>query len=66
MFLVSDSQTIAQELSEKLSKVFIELESIEADKAPSRAAKILCGLGFSPSDQKKKTKYFDYFIFKFI
>jgi hypothetical protein len=57
MFLVSDSQTIAQELSDKLSKVFIELESIEADKAPSRAAKILCGLGFSPSDQKKKTKY---------
>ena len=52
----SDSQSVAQELSEQLSKVYIELESIEADKAPSRAAKILCGLGFSPADQKKKTK----------
>lgn len=30
---------------------------MESDKAPPRAAKILCGLGFSPADQAKKTKY---------
>jgi ATP-binding cassette subfamily F protein 3 len=43
-------------LNQELSLVYADLEAIEADKAPSRAAKILCGLGFSPSDQHKKTK----------
>lgn len=45
-------------LQEQLSQVYADLESIDSDKAPSRAAKILCGLGFSPDDQKKKTKDF--------
>jgi ATP-binding cassette subfamily F protein 3 len=39
-----------------MEKVYAELELIEADKAESRAAKILSGLGFSPSDQRKATK----------
>ncbi len=43
-------------LSQELSQVYVELEAIEADKAISRAAKILRGLGFSPEDQKKRTK----------
>ena len=43
-------------LSAELQKVYIELEAIEADKAVSRAAKILSGLGFSPSDQRRATK----------
>lgn len=43
-------------ISKELSQIYIELESIEADKALSRAAKILRGLGFSPDDQKKPTK----------
>lgn len=54
----SETKDDAQELSAKLAKVYIELEAIEADKALSRAAKILCGLGFSPADQKKATKEF--------
>jgi ATP-binding cassette subfamily F protein 3 len=48
-------------LQEKLSKVYFELEAIDSDKAPSRAAKILSGLGFSPDAQKKKT----WFVFSF-
>lgn len=43
-------------LMAELNKVYADLEAIEADKAVSRAAKILSGLGFSPSDQKKKTR----------
>lgn len=43
-------------LSAELQKVYIELEAIEADKAVSRAAKILSGLGFSSSDQRRATK----------
>lgn len=45
-------------LTTELAKVYAELEAIEADKAVSRAAKILCGLGFSPAEQKWKTKDF--------
>lgn len=45
-------------LSAELQKVYIELEAIEADKAVSRAAKILSGLGFGPSDQRRATKEF--------
>ena len=44
-------------MQNELSKVYIDLEAIDSDKAPSRAAKILCGLGFSPDDQKKKTRF---------
>jgi ATP-binding cassette, subfamily F, member 3 len=45
-------------LLDELNKVYSELESIEADKAPSRAAKILCGLGFDSDAQKRATKTF--------
>ncbi len=43
-------------LCAELQKVYIDLEAIEADKAVSKAAKILSGLGFSSNDQKKPTK----------
>lgn len=43
-------------LCSEMQKIYADLETIEADKAVSRAAKILSGLGFSPSDQKKPTK----------
>ncbi|RNA26016.1 ATP-binding cassette sub-family F member 3 [Brachionus plicatilis] len=46
------------DLNKELEKIFQELEAIEADKAVSRAAKILCGLGFSPDEQKKATREF--------
>ncbi|CAF0895669.1 unnamed protein product [Brachionus calyciflorus] len=45
-------------LNQELEKVYQELEAIEADKAISRAAKILCGLGFSTAEQRKATKEF--------
>jgi hypothetical protein len=51
------SEKAAIELQQELTKVFVDLEACDADKAPSRAAKILCGLGFSPEDQKKPTKF---------
>ncbi|XP_071500868.1 ATP-binding cassette sub-family F member 3-like [Diadema antillarum] len=45
-------------LGSKLSEVYAQLEEIEADKAPSKAAMILNGLGFSPSMQSQSTKEF--------
>lgn len=45
-------------LGKRLTQIYQELEAIEADKAPSRAAKILCGLGFETSSQERKTKEF--------
>nr|UOU03351.1 ATP-binding cassette subfamily F3 [Brachionus rubens] len=56
--LHSDEHKSDTNLNQELEKVYQELEAIEADKAISRAAKILCGLGFSTADQRKKTKEF--------
>ncbi|KAK4336842.1 hypothetical protein RND71_044165 [Anisodus tanguticus] len=42
----------------RLQEVFNELQAIEADKAPSRASKILFGLGFTPEMQERATKTF--------
>ena len=38
--------------------VFERLDDLDADKAETRAAEILSGLGFTPSMQLKKTKDF--------
>merc|ERR550534_3648521 len=46
------------ELSVRLTQVYADLEAIDADKAPARAAQILAGLGFSTEMQKMKTKEF--------
>ena len=45
-------------LSKRLAEIYIELETIEADKAPSRAAKILNGLGFEPQYHTRATREF--------
>ena len=42
----------------RLEQVYSELAAIEADKAPSRAALILHGLGFNEAMQKQATKEF--------
>ncbi|XP_070207876.1 ATP-binding cassette sub-family F member 3-like isoform X2 [Littorina saxatilis] len=42
----------------QLQKVYQDLEAMESAKAPSRAAQILCGLGFTPKDQVRPTKEF--------
>ena len=43
-------------MSERLTAIYSELEAIEADKAESRAAVILCGLGFTPQMQGMQTR----------
>ena len=43
--------------SARLQEIYATLESIEADKAPARAAVILSGLGFNPSMQRRTTKF---------
>lgn len=44
--------------SQRLQAVYAELEAIESDKAASRAAVILSGLGFTPDMQARATKTF--------
>lgn len=43
---------------ERLNQVYERLEEMDASTAEARASKILCGLGFSPERQNKKTKEF--------
>lgn len=45
-------------MSEELSEIYIALQTIEADKAPARASRILNGLGFTMEMQGRKTKEF--------
>lgn len=49
---------LGDEGSDRLMDVFERLEDLDADKAETRAAEILSGLGFTPSMQLKKTKDF--------
>ncbi|XP_022794874.1 ATP-binding cassette sub-family F member 2-like [Stylophora pistillata] len=49
---------LGDEGSDRLMDVFERLEDLDADKAETRAAEILSGLGFTPSRQIKKTKDF--------
>lgn len=46
------------EMSARLSQIYVELQAIDADKAPARAAQILAGLGFSPEGQLRPTRQF--------
>ncbi|XP_064599054.1 ATP-binding cassette sub-family F member 3-like [Liolophura sinensis] len=45
-------------ISGRLNEIYHELEAMEADKAPAKAAVILCGLGFTTEMQQKMTKEF--------
>jgi len=45
-------------LTTRLNNVYKELEAIDADKAPARAAMILNGLGYATSDQQRPTREF--------
>lgn len=42
----------------RLSDIFERLEDLDADRAETKAAEILDGLGFTPSMQQTKTKDF--------
>ena len=55
---INNSSSADPELSVRLSQVYAELQAIDADKAPARAAQILAGLGFSSDQQSKPTKQF--------
>ncbi|XP_067010007.1 ATP-binding cassette sub-family F member 3 [Anabrus simplex] len=46
------------ELSNELSELYVQLQNIEADKAPARASIILNGLGFNSEMQQRATKHF--------
>lgn len=43
---------------ERLTQVYERLEELDSATAETRASKILCGLGFTPERQEKKTKEF--------
>lgn len=49
---------LGDEGSERLLDIFERLEDLDADRAETRAAEILDGLGFTPSMQQTKTKDF--------
>ena len=50
------SRSTDSDLHTRLSEVYHQMEAIEADKAPAKAAMILAGLGFSPKMQRQPTK----------
>jgi ATP-binding cassette subfamily F protein 3 len=56
--LQANSAAADGHLSGRLSEIYSALESIEADKAPARAAVILSGLGFNPAKQRRPTREF--------
>eukprot|EP00981_Chlorochromonas_danica_P003321 scaffold644_cov168-Ochromonas_danica.AAC.13 len=43
---------------ERLHQIYERLEELDAATAEARASKILCGLGFTPEKQNKKTREF--------
>ncbi|CAG8535398.1 9475_t:CDS:2 [Acaulospora colombiana] len=58
---VSDSVSVEQEkeaIGSRLKEVYQKLEEIESDKAESRAAAILFGLGFPPEKHRHPTRTF--------
>lgn len=54
--LIEQSKIVTD--GDKLQEIYAELTAIEADKAPSRASEILCGLGFTSEMQSRATKEF--------
>jgi ATP-binding cassette subfamily F protein 2 len=58
-FLIEDDGgEESEEAMDRLTQVYERLEELDAATAESRASKILCGLGFTPEKQQKKTKEF--------
>ncbi|KAI6242204.1 ATP-binding cassette sub-family F member 3 [Aphelenchoides fujianensis] len=53
---ISDEQKSA--VSARITEVYAEMEVLQVDKAPARAATILFGLGFKPDEQRKPTREF--------
>lgn len=51
-------RTADSKMADELSEVYVALQTIEADKAPAKASRILNGLGFTIEMQSRKTKEF--------
>ena len=47
-----------EDIMERLTQVYERLEEMDAATAEARASRILCGLGFTPEKQQKKTREF--------
>ena len=58
-YLLSCSPSAGGGESARLSAIYAQLEAMESDKAPARAAVILSGLGFTPYMQSMPTKWVD-------
>ncbi|KAL5015228.1 hypothetical protein ScPMuIL_009498 [Solemya velum] len=59
LLLQSTSPTNADnQMSSRLTEIYTQLESMESDKAPAKAAVILAGLGFTTEMQKMCTREF--------
>ncbi|CAH0384049.1 unnamed protein product [Bemisia tabaci] len=55
---LSNSGSTDANISDELSEIYAQLQTIEADKAPAKASVILAGLGFNPEMQRRATKEF--------
>ena len=58
LMALEDGGDNADDTMERLTQVYERLEELDAATAETRASKILCGLGFTPEKQNKKTKEF--------
>lgn len=54
----SSDEKVSEAASKRLKEVYVELEAIGADKAESRARRILSGLGFTTEMQSRPCKHF--------
>jgi ATP-binding cassette subfamily F protein 2 len=56
--MLDDEAEGHDELMDRLTQVYERLDEMDATTAEARASTILCGLGFTPAKQNKKTKEF--------
>jgi len=55
---LQSSTSDANDLTTRLNQVYKNLEAIDSDQAPAKAAMILNGLGYATSDQQRPTREF--------
>lgn len=55
---IESGEELTDEDEERTMEIYERLDELDAVKAESKAAKILCGLGFTAAMQKKKTREF--------
>lgn len=55
-------ETEKNKYMDELNKLYVEMEALQLDKAPAKAASILYGLGFTPDEQKKPTRSYQFYL----